>query len=346
MEASHVNQLERHLSLTLNKGAVRVIRADKLSQGGARSSQLLTLEWGGERDPQRHEVVLKQDPLHEDGSLVPGSVVDEYAWFKAMHSADSVRVPRPLLVETTGDVLGSPFMITMRVLGETNPASIFRSNFSDDDRLRLALDALTQLGRLSSVDVQEVRAHCTCRVPDSPGESALNELTYWEAVLNEYSLGPLSMVRTALRWLKKNLPQAPTRLSVVHGDFRLGNFLFSHERVEAVLDWEMSHIGDPLEDLAWAMHPKWAWKDVSKVWGIADPQILLPAWEQASGTTVDPNGLRWWRLFTHVKSAALWLKAAHAAAHRRTDRVDYITVHWLDTPTEERHMAKLLQEMT
>lgn len=118
------------------------------------------------------------------------------------------------------------------------------------------------------------------------------------------------------------------------------------ERVEAVLDWEMSHIGDPLEDLAWAMHPKWAWKDVSKVWGIADPQILLPAWEQASGTTVDPNGLRWWRLFTHVKSAALWLKAAHAAAHRRTDRVDYITVHWLDTPTEERHMAKLLQEMT
>ena len=58
-----------------------------------------------------------------------------------------------------------------------------------------------------------------------------------------------------IRWLKKHLPVA-SRISVIHGDFRLGNFMYENDRIVALLDWEQAHVGDPLEEIAfmyWAL---------------------------------------------------------------------------------------------
>lgn len=70
----------------------------------------------------------------------------------------------------------------------------------------------------------------------------------------------------------------------------------------------MVHLGDPLEDLSWGADPMWQGIDgsVGKM-VMLDQAIAL--WEQASGLTVNPEAFRWWRLFSHIKGAAIWISA-------------------------------------
>ena len=65
-------------------------------------------------------------------------------------------------------------------------------------------------------------------------------------------LEPQPIIRAAIRWLRANPPPPPERVSVVHGDYRVGNFLYTKEGIHGIVDWEMAHLGDPLEDLAWS----------------------------------------------------------------------------------------------
>ena len=64
------------------------------------------------------------------------------------------------------------------------------------------------------------------------------------------------MAHRAFAWLKRNQPKA-CRRRLVHGDYRLGNFLEQNDRITAILDWELVHLGDPVEDLGWAFLPQY-----------------------------------------------------------------------------------------
>ena len=87
-------------------------------------------------------------------------------------------------------------------------------------------------------------------------------------------------------------------ISVVHGDYRSGNFLHDGAGgILALLDWEMAHLGDPLEDLAWAFDPLWGHGDENRVAGLLTPTTAVAVWERASGLAVDPAAFAWWRLF-------------------------------------------------
>ncbi|HEX7742368.1 MAG TPA: phosphotransferase, partial [Sphingobium sp.] len=130
------------------------------------------------------------------------------------------------------------------------------------------------------------------------------ELAHWESILDENESMIDPVVRGAIRWLRANPPPPAAKPAIVHGDYRVGNFLFTPDgRISAVLDWEMCHIGDPLEDIAWALNPMWS----VERWFPAEEGIAL--WEQASGLSVDPAALDWWRLFAAVKACAIWTTA-------------------------------------
>ena len=92
--------------------------------------------------------------------------------------------------------------------------------------------------------------------------------------------------------------------AIVHGDYRCGNFLFLPDgTISAVLDWEMCHVGDPLEDVAWAINPMWT---MEKYFPLDEG---LAIWEAASGLTPDRGALDWWQLFTAVKACGIWTTA-------------------------------------
>ena len=96
----------------------------------------------------------------------------------------------------------------------------------------------------------------------APAECWKKELDYWEADINKNELEPHPILRAAIRRLRQNPPPPAPSVVPVHGDMRCGNFLFSEEGdIKAILDWEMFHLGDPLEDLTWALNPIWSWNE-------------------------------------------------------------------------------------
>ncbi len=118
----------------------------------------------------------------------------------------------------------------------------------------------------------------------------------------------------ALRWLHDHEPpHCPP--AGVHGDFRIGNLLVDEQGLRAVLDWELCHLGDPLEDLGWLCVRAWRFGGVGEVGGVGDLADLLAGYRDASGTDVDPEHVRWWI----VVGTLTWGLICAVQAHRHLD---------------------------
>jgi aminoglycoside phosphotransferase (APT) family kinase protein len=100
---------------------------------------------------------------------------------------------------------------------------------------------------------------------------------------------------------------------VVHGDFRLGNLLVGRGGLRAVLDWELAHLGDPLEDLGWLCVKSWRFGAEPRVGGFGELDDLVAAYERASGTAVDRDALAWWEVVGTLKWGIMCM--VQAAAH-------------------------------
>ncbi len=97
----------------------------------------------------------------------------------------------------------------------------------------------------------------------------------------------------------------------MHGDYRTGNFLYdAGGDIRAILDWEMAHLGDPLEDIGWAVDPLWSHGDPSHPAGGIAREDGFAVWEKASGLTIDREALTWWEIFASLKGLAIWISAA------------------------------------
>ncbi len=138
------------------------------------------------------------------------------------------------------------------------------------------------------------RTDCTgLAVPVMDPAEALAEL---RARFISYG-GDRPILALALRWLEANLPDpVPPRL--VHGDFRLGNLMFEHGRVTGVLDWELAHLGDWHEDLAFGCMTVWRFSRPDRPgYGLTSVEELARAYEAAGGETFDPRRFRFWTIY-------------------------------------------------
>jgi aminoglycoside phosphotransferase (APT) family kinase protein len=99
----------------------------------------------------------------------------------------------------------------------------------------------------------------------------------------------------AFRWLRDNTPSADFEPRVVHGDLRTGNIIVGPEGLRAVLDWEVVHVGDPMEDVGWICVPSWRFGEIDKpAGGFGSREELFAGYEAESGRRVDPDRVRFW----------------------------------------------------
>ncbi|MEU6264623.1 phosphotransferase family protein [Saccharopolyspora shandongensis] len=338
------DRLTWFLEETLGRTGGRAQVSSLFAVGGSRLTFPVCFTWTGPGGPGQLDLVVKQDPPVADGAISPGSVIDEYDWYRAMAATGEGKVPTPVGADRMGELLGSPFMVVRAVPGDTDTESILGPDYDGGLREAVAVQAFADLGRIHAVDVATTSVPHGAHGRGSP--SWATQLDYWENVHDRYGLRPLPMLRLAVDTLRRNPPPSCARPTVVHGDFRLGNFLYSAEGVHAILDWELAHVGDPHEDLAWALKDSWRWADPSRVWGFAeDEDALLAVWERTSGLRVDRRALAWWRVFSHVKLSGLLARAGAATSRGDSEMVRYVLLNWREGAHQEAAIARDLAEV-
>jgi aminoglycoside phosphotransferase (APT) family kinase protein len=280
---------------------VAIEKLARISGGASRETYRFDAVVGGERRP----LILRRDP---PGSLIETDRRSEFLALKSFHGR-GVAAPEPLILELEGAELERPFFVMARIDGGATVSPFARDPYAPH-AAALGQDFFGTLGRIAAADPM------TLPMAELGGAPALTacwkrELDYWSEVIETDELHPQPIVRAAIRWLRRNPPPPAQKLSVVHGDYRSGNFLHDGEgRMIAVLDWEMAHLGDPLEDLGWALDPLWRHFETERVAGMVPKSEAIAIWEKASGLKVDLDAFRWWEVFASVKGQAIWISSA------------------------------------
>ena len=242
-------------------------------------------------------------------------------------------MPEPLYLETDLKWLDRPFFIMEQIEGCSAACRQRRA-------LRSAAETLgrqfwTHLGRIAAADPKAIGFDANMG-DIAPAGCWRHELDKWEKVIDEDELAPQPVARAAIRWLRRNPPPPPPKISVVHGDYRTGNFLFNPEgHIRAILDWEMCHLGDALEDVAWAADPLWAFQRPDRPGGMIGRAEAFAIWEKESGLKVDPERLRWWEVFNSLKGLAIWISAGkeyQTGAQRSDPRFPELVLHRCSQP--------------
>lgn len=258
--------------------AVRAALAEVV--GDRDVTALVRLTGGASRETWRCDV--DGDP-HVVQRQRPGATHDMAVEAAILRAAAAEGVPVPPLVGHVVDGDGVSSIVSRFVPGETIARKILRDERFEPARRRLVADLGTALARIHRMRPDAVA-----------GLVEVDPLVTYRRQLDDIGQ-PHPAFELAFRWLERNRPDGHGT-SVVHGDFRLGNVIVDDDGLAAVIDWELAHLGDPVEDLGWLCVPAWRFGGRGAVAGIADREALLDAYATESGTTVDRETLRWWEV--------------------------------------------------
>jgi aminoglycoside phosphotransferase (APT) family kinase protein len=203
-------------------------------------------------------------------------------------------VPVPIAVGTLrpGDALGDGYFMH-RVEGETSARKILRHPDFEGARERLAEDCGALMARIHALPRGDL--------PTLRKGGAAQERSHWLAA--HRSNGTARPVfELALRWLAEHEPAPADDVVLVHGDFRNGNLVVGPEGVRAVLDWELAHLGDPMEDLGWFCVNSWRFGNVAlPAGGLGTRAQLFRGYEAEGGRPVDGARVHWWQVLGSLK---------------------------------------------
>jgi aminoglycoside phosphotransferase (APT) family kinase protein len=192
-------------------------------------------------------VVRKKPP----GKLLPSAhaVEREYRIMRALRSTD-VPVPEALGLCEDDSVIGTPFFVMRWVPGRIFWEPALPELGSNEARRALYTDYIRVLAALHEVDFAAVGLADYGKV----GRFVERQVERWSKQYQASRTGDIPSMEALMRWLGENIP-ASDETTLVHGDYRLDNLMFSPEgppKAIAVLDWELSTLGHPVSDLAYA----------------------------------------------------------------------------------------------
>jgi aminoglycoside phosphotransferase (APT) family kinase protein len=261
---------------------------------GAEIRELHRLSGGASRETWRFLadgrplIVQRQRAGDERDMLAEAAVV---------RAAGAGGVPVPELLDARRRDDGMAFMILEAIEGQTIARKIQRDLEFAEARERLVSDFGRALARIHALDPAAV-----------PGLHETDQVVYYTEVLD--SLGrPHPVLELVRNWLTDTRPVSE-RACVVHGDFRLGNVIVGPDGLRAVIDWELAHLGDPMEDLGWLCVRAWRFGGASPVGGLGEYDQLFAAYEAAGGMQVDPVAVHWWEVLGTWKWAIMCIVQA------------------------------------
>ena len=284
--------LDRELAAWLTEREGRDVRVHGLSFASAGARRLNAL-FDATSDGGTQRLAL---------TMIPSAAIQllDVAGEAAVRTlAENAGVPVPHIHHVCSDesVLGGPFFLSTAVDGESVPRRVLRLAHQHDVGERVVEQIGNALACLHSVDP----ASAPAVLPRPTGTGPIATIMTTVNTLLDGLLDPSPVFSYGVRWLERNAPTEPDRMTVVHTDVRTGNIIVGEDGLRAVLDWETARIGDPMEDLAWPCQRMWRFReDAHQVGGLGSIPTLRRAYEAAGGTW-DEDRFQWWRVLGTVR---------------------------------------------
>ena len=301
----------------LDTGRVHASGLRRLAGGASREIWSVDLEIERGSGMEQLPLVLRRDP---PGRVGDGG--DRGLEFRVLRAAFAGGVPVPRVYWGSGDasVLGSPFFLMERVEGEALPRRLLRDERYAKARAGMAAQLGAILARIHALGLAEPDL-AGLAAPPLDRSPARAEVERVAAGIRVLAVEPHPVLDLAERWLLERAPE-PVRRTLVHGDYRVGNAIFDEHGVRAILDWELVHVGDPIEDLGWLCTRAWRFGSPLPAGGVGTRDELVAAYEAASGTEVDREALRFWEAFGSYKVALVFITQSRVYLDGRVRSVE------------------------
>lgn len=281
---------EKHLD-----ARVTIDNLKRLTGGSSSESWSFNMGLNNEHDL----VVLRRAPRGKERARVDKRTE---ATLQQLAAEKNVPVPRIRFILDEADELGPGYVMEF-IPGETIPRKILRDKEYDDARPLLAHRCGEIMARIHSIDVEKLPA-----LENLSPKELIEQLMTVPKMFGE----DIPVFELASRWLMDHLPrEKPPRL--IHGDFRNGNLIVGSEGIRAILDWELAHLGDPMEDLGYISINSWRFGNIDQpVGGFGQREDLFAGYEKAGGGTVDRKTVHFWEVFSTLKWGIICIIQGHA----------------------------------
>lgn len=323
--------------------------------GGASKVQIaFDLSWNAPgRGPSRDRLVVRMDPSEASNTT---SRVREVELLDAF--AGVLPVPKVFWLDRESRWFPEPAIIYTFVAGQAKPRNAsagqvvgLGTNFGPQLREQIAPQFLQHLATIHTADVGRMHFTSMDIPPTGTTDCAQWQLNrarrVWEEDRGEY----FPLMDVAANWMQRNLPKLD-RVSVVHGDYRSGNFLFDEAggRITAWLDWERGHLGDRHRDLAWmTQREKGHLAEDGKTYlvcGLIPIETFYQRYQEASGLTVDMDRLRWYQVLNCFQVITTTMATMYRVAKLGKSHQDILLARLKAiAPVGAHELAELLKEV-
>jgi aminoglycoside phosphotransferase (APT) family kinase protein len=319
-------RLTTYLRSDTGQSDLSLANLKRLSGGASKEQFTFDLTW---RDLTGQKVtrklILRMDPSE---SIVETHRLREAQVLKAM--IGQVPVPEVLWIDSNPDTLGHPFLIAVFLPGTVQPEGATKASgvgvmFPERYREALGGQFVAHMAAIHTLDWSKAEMSSFQKPKSDTTEGTAWALALWNRVWEEDTLEAHPVVEYAAGWLRRNMPVID-RPVIVHGDYRGGNFMFTPDlQINAVLDWELAHLGDRHEDVSWAtMTLTGARNDDGTLLSsglIPRPQFLA-RYQELSGLKIDPWTLYYFDVFNAYKFAVITMATSLRAAYGKRTHID------------------------
>ena len=257
--------------------------------------QLIPLTGGASADINRiilandDELIVRRTLSQEKSVMAIPKILE--AKIQKVVKKNGAPVPDIIFEFSEGEEIGEGYVMEA-IPGETIPRKILRDKKFASAREKLPFEIGKSLAKIHQTQLDDLKALDQVTFSDSLGKLFQVYLSFNQ---------PQPVFDLAFKWLEA---QKLTEYGdvLVHGDFRFGNFIISEENLESIIDWELAHIGNPMEDLGWLCVRSWRFGNVEKrVGGLGDIKDLIAGYESNSDIKIDESQLDIWQLYGSLR---------------------------------------------
>lgn len=328
MESVAPETLEAYLPAHLGADSVTVEDVVQHSEGWSRNTFSFTAIWEAEGAEHTRRFALR---AKSEGGVLDTDLKKEFRVMDAVQDT-GVPVPETHWFESDESIVGAPFFIVDHVDGEApntwrgSERETLEAAWEDGrDLPEQFVDAATAIHSVSPGAVPFLDR------PD-PDEVVEREIDRWASKYDEFNLRNEPVIDEAIRWFRDN-PPVIEELTLVHGDFRIGNMLIEEGDITAVLDWEMARICDPHYDLGYSSMPYLAGKLIDRptdlVCALLERDWYYDRYEEVTGRPVNRYAVRYWEAFGIFVMITILLTGVDRYNKGKSDDVRQV---WLQYP--------------